>query len=90
MVNFELLSKTLSWLLRHAAKDEGIKLNSEGFANLDSVLKHKSFSKWTVKDVQILIDKHDKVGRFTIITDAVTGKLQIRANNFHSIDVSFW
>lgn len=75
-------------MLRHAAKEEGITLNSEGFANLDAVLKHKSFIKWTVKDVETLIEKHDRK-RFTMDTDDVTGKLRIKANDFHSMDVGF-
>ena len=37
------VSKALSKLLRHAAKDEGITLDAEGFARLDQVVSSLSY-----------------------------------------------
>lgn len=34
------ISKALSKLLRHAAEDVGLKLDSEGYAHLDEVVSH--------------------------------------------------
>jgi 2'-phosphotransferase len=39
-----LISKALSKLLRHAAEEEGLKLDSEGFARLDLVVSLPNIS----------------------------------------------
>ncbi|RZC33063.1 uncharacterized protein BDFB_002436 [Asbolus verrucosus] len=81
--NEVLLSKTLSWLLRHAAHKEGLTVSSEGFVPVSEVINHRSLrGKCSDVDIQKIVDINDKK-RFTLRSNR--GILEIRANQGHSI-----
>ncbi|XP_013776797.1 tRNA 2'-phosphotransferase 1-like [Limulus polyphemus] len=80
------LSKSLSWLLRHGAEKEGLKLEYGGFASVDKLLSFPQFSSITVEDVKRVVEYNDKK-RFALRYHPETGELQIRANQGHSVKV---
>jgi 2'-phosphotransferase len=90
------LSKALSWLLRHGAEKEGVRLTPDGFANLKDVLGHRTFAgKCTVADVKRIV-ANDSKGRYTLRRVGDCGGssdeddaqvLEIKANQGHSIQV---
>ncbi|PQE16074.1 hypothetical protein CJF32_00004966 [Rutstroemia sp. NJR-2017a WRK4] len=57
-----LISKALSKLLRHAAEEEGLKLDSEGFARLDLVLQWPRLKslKPTFEDIRTAVNDNAK------------------------------
>ncbi len=80
------LSKSLSWLLRHAVVKEGLQLQSDGYVFVDDVLKHPTFAnKYTTDDVRQCVESNEKK-RFGLKIDEVTGKEMIRAHQGHSIE----
>jgi 2'-phosphotransferase len=79
------LSKSLSWLLRHGAVQNGIKVSPDGYVLLDDVLKMKQFSKNTLDEVQFVVDNNEKK-RFDLKQD--NSQYYIRANQGHSIEVA--
>ena len=90
------LSKALSWLLRHGAKNEGIRLTSDGFADLKEILKHRSFAgRFTVADVERVV-ANDAKQRYTLRRCGGEGSvdvedphlLEIKANQGHSVQVN--
>jgi 2'-phosphotransferase len=82
------LSKWLSWLLRHGAIKEGLNIDTDGFVDVTDIEQHRGFcGKFTVTDIQRVVAANDKQ-RFFLRTHPVSGKLQIKANQGHSIDVS--
>ena len=81
-----MLSKRLSWLLRHGAIKEHLNMTPDGFVAVSEVLSHQSFrGKLTVDSLRRLVENNDKK-RFTLSTSA-DGALLIRANQGHSIQV---
>lgn len=38
------VSKALSWILRHGAEKEGLKLDGEGFANVEELVSYLSYA----------------------------------------------
>jgi 2'-phosphotransferase len=58
------LSKALSWLLRHGAEKEGVKVNADGYAKMEDVLNYMREQKGfnTLKEHHILhiVDTNDK------------------------------
>ncbi|TVY38069.1 tRNA 2'-phosphotransferase [Lachnellula subtilissima] len=56
------ISKALSKLLRHAAADAGLKLDSEGFGRLDQVMKWPRLAslKVTFADIQDVVSDNEK------------------------------
>lgn len=81
------LSKLLSWLLRHAAISEGLNLSSEGFIPVSEILRHEKFRvKYTEEDIKRVVALNDKQRFFLRYNNGV---LEIRANQGHSIPVSF-
>ena len=53
---------------------------------MDSILQKPQFSKFTAEDIQSVAASNDKQ-RFHLETDADTGRLKIRANQGHSLEV---
>lgn len=53
---------------------------------MDSILQKPQFSKFTAEDIQSVVASSDKQ-RFHLETDADTGRLKIRANQGHSLEV---
>ncbi|XP_059176464.1 tRNA 2'-phosphotransferase 1-like [Physella acuta] len=80
------LSKSLSYLLRHGAEKKGFKLLPGGFLYVDDILNSQDFQSVTVADIEQVVENNDKK-RFTLESDADTGRLKIRANQGHSIQV---
>ncbi|XP_072102161.1 tRNA 2'-phosphotransferase 1-like isoform X4 [Mobula birostris] len=80
------LSKALSYALRHGATQLGLELQKDGFLPVDAILRHPQFRRYTVQDVQRVVDTNDK-RRFTLHTDPATGSLKIRANQGHTLQV---
>nr|XP_039272771.1 tRNA 2'-phosphotransferase 1-like [Styela clava] len=78
------LSRALATLLRHG-KPSNIPIDSHGFADIDRIVSHPSFSKFnaSVKEIQNIVTSNDKK-RFEIEQDS-GGRYQIRAVQGHSI-----
>ncbi|XP_035695146.1 tRNA 2'-phosphotransferase 1-like isoform X1 [Branchiostoma floridae] len=80
------LSKSLSYLLRHGAAKMGFQLDPGGFLYVDEVLKHPQFKRYTADDVRQVVADNDKK-RFALQEEEGTGRLQIRANQGHTLEV---
>jgi 2'-phosphotransferase len=75
-------------LLRHGAVKEGLNIDTGGFVDVADIEQHRGFrGKVTVSDIQRVVAENNKQ-RFTLRTHPVSGKLQIKANQGHSINVS--
>lgn len=79
------LSKKLSFILRHGAERQGFKLLPGGFLYVQDILRHEDFTSFSEEDVKRVVDNSDKK-RFHIEKDG-DGKIKIRANQGHSLDV---
>jgi RNA:NAD 2'-phosphotransferase (TPT1/KptA family) len=77
------ISKTLSWILRHSAKELGLEMSSDGFVALTQVLKTEGMKLLGVKllDIQFVVRDCEKQ-RFAL--RRVDNKWEIRANQGHS------
>jgi 2'-phosphotransferase len=97
------VSKKLSWLLRHGAESEGLKLDGQGFINLQDVLTNRNLRslKVTLDEVQQIVKENDKQ-RFTLLPitasdasdldqtplpSADPAEYKIRANQGHSLKI---
>ncbi|XP_019642437.1 PREDICTED: tRNA 2'-phosphotransferase 1-like [Branchiostoma belcheri] len=80
------LSKSLSYLLRHGAAKMGFELDPGGFLYVDEILRHPQFKRYTVDDVHQVVKDNDKK-RFALQEEEETGRLQIRANQGHTLEV---
>ncbi|XP_029470614.1 tRNA 2'-phosphotransferase 1 isoform X2 [Rhinatrema bivittatum] len=80
------LSKALSYALRHGAATLGLQMGTDGFLYLDELLHHPQFRSYTQKDVLHVVETNSKQ-RFTLQPHPIDGRLQIRANQGHSIQV---
>lgn len=82
------LSKALSWILRHGAINEGLNMSVTGYVNIEDILNHKNFKKYTLSDIKRVVSENNKQ-RFSLREDVESGgTLQIRANQGHSLYVS--
>ncbi|KAK9760483.1 tRNA 2'-phosphotransferase [Basidiobolus ranarum] len=79
------LSKSLSFVLRHGAEKVGLNLREDGYASLEDLLKLPNFQKYSLQDVQRVVDNNDKK-RYTLIKDD-KDKWWIRANQGHSLKI---
>ena len=77
------LSKSLSWLLRHNAVNEGFTLLEGGYLPVPDILRHKRFTGWTEADVRRVVETCEKQ-RFGL-AESDAGQLLIRANQGHSM-----
>ncbi|CAG2210191.1 TPT1 [Mytilus edulis] len=81
------LSKALSFILRHDAERQGYKMMPGGFLYVDEILKRQSnLRDYNHEDVKRIVETNGKK-RFYMEPDKETGKMKIRANQGHSIDV---
>eukprot|EP01080_Neovahlkampfia_damariscottae_P003220 gene3220-5535_t len=76
-------SKAISFLLRHGAIKEGLKIRKDGYVLIDDLLSMKKFQNLKFEDIQELVQDNDKQ-RFKIIKE--DGKMYIRANQGHSME----
>lgn len=62
------VSKKISWLLRHGAEKEGLKLDAKGFVNVSEVLNNRNLKslKVTFEELKEIVRENDKQ-RFTLI-----------------------
>ncbi|ANZ75552.1 BA75_02982T0 [Komagataella pastoris] len=79
-----VISKALSWLLRHGAQSENLTIDKDGFVPLEEVLAHRRIkgTRASFEDVQRIVDTNDKK-RFTL--QKRDGRWFICANQGHSI-----
>ncbi|XP_053735818.1 tRNA 2'-phosphotransferase 1 isoform X1 [Synchiropus splendidus] len=80
------LSKSLSYVLRHGASQMGLHLSTDGFLYVDDLLAHPQFHSYSLEDVQRVVDTNDKQ-RFKLRPHTQDGRLQIRANQGHTVQV---
>ena len=80
------VSRTLSYLLRHAAKKEGISIREDGYCKVSELLRHRSLKRYDV-DIHFIkkIVEANSKQRFSLRHES--GMYWIRANQGHSIDV---
>ena len=55
-----ILSKKLSYLLRHGAVKEGLEIGSDGYVKLESILNRHDFKGVTIKDIEGIVENNDK------------------------------
>lgn len=81
------LSKSLSYVLRHGASKMGLQMNSDGFVFVEELLAHQQFRSFFLEDVERVVATNDKQ-RFKLCNHPEDGRLQIRANQGHSVQVT--
>lgn len=79
------ISKTMSYLLRHGAKENNLSIDSRGFVLLNDLLSNRELSKLKVNKevVYEIVNTNDKK-RFEILNE--NGKEYIRAVQGHTIE----
>uniref|UniRef100_A0A8C4QVR7 2'-phosphotransferase n=1 Tax=Eptatretus burgeri TaxID=7764 RepID=A0A8C4QVR7_EPTBU len=80
------LSKALSYVLRHGARKMGLHIQEDGFVDVQDILNHPQFRRYTETDVAHVVQMNDKQ-RFEMCSSPSTGCLQIRANQGHSLEL---
>lgn len=85
----ELLSRSLTWVLRHQANALGLTISSGGYVSVaDILICHKRFRGYQEEDVRRVVENCAK-RRFKLTTmaggDGTDGALFIRANQGHTI-----
>jgi len=80
------LSKSLSYVLRHGAQKEKLPLRSDGYALITDVLQLRGFRKYryTFEEIMSVVENNEKK-RYAVT--GIDGKLHIRANQGHTIEV---
>jgi len=74
------ISKYLSYILRHKPQSIGLKLDANGWANIDELIAKTTQMELSRQDIEIVVENNSKQ-RFAIDGD------KIRANQGHSIEV---
>lgn len=64
----------------------GLDISSDGFIYVEDVLAHPQFCSYSLEDIQRVVSTNDKQ-RFKLCSHPVDGRLQIRANQGHSVQV---
>lgn len=79
------LSKSMSWILRHGANEEKMPIDTNGWIDVDVILKHHRFvsKKYTLDEIKSVVAS-DRKQRYTLDT-LPNGRLRIKANQGHSI-----
>ncbi|KAM3867134.1 tRNA 2'-phosphotransferase 1 [Diretmus argenteus] len=80
------LSKALSYALRHGANQMGLHMSADGFLFVEDLLAHPQFRSYSSEDVERVVATNDKQ-RFKLRPHPDDGRLQIRANQGHSVQV---
>ncbi|CAN9515062.1 unnamed protein product [Ophioblennius macclurei] len=80
------LSKSMSYALRHGASQMGLPMGADGFLFVEELLAHPQFRSYSVEDVERVVATNDKQ-RFKLRSHPGDGRLQIRANQGHSVQV---
>ncbi|MCJ1299562.1 hypothetical protein MMC08_002354 [Hypocenomyce scalaris] len=90
-----IVSKAMSYVLRHAAEREGLRLDENGYANVADLLAWQKFKslKVTFPEIQQVVAENDKQ-RFSLLPSpskenpTSPADYLIRANQGHSLPVS--
>ncbi|XP_038142526.1 tRNA 2'-phosphotransferase 1 isoform X2 [Cyprinodon tularosa] len=80
------LSKSMSYVLRHGAAKMGLQLATDGFLYVEDLLSHPQFHMYTSDDIERVVATNEKQ-RFKLRSHPDDGRLQIRANQGHSVQV---
>ncbi|KAJ6559168.1 KptA family-domain-containing protein [Mycena vulgaris] len=82
------VSKTLSWILRHGAKSEGLVMRPDGFVRVTDLLANPKLKTLDLEALQGIV-KADAKQRYDLIleegTDSEAGIWWMKANQGHSI-----
>ncbi|CAM5166062.1 unnamed protein product [Natator depressus] len=78
------LSKALSYVLRHGAAQLGLEMGADGFLDVAALLSLPRFGGVSVADVRHVVETNEKC-RFALRPHPSDGRLQIRANQGHSL-----
>ncbi|KAJ7761495.1 KptA family-domain-containing protein [Mycena maculata] len=82
------VSKTLSWILRHGAKSEGLAMRGDGYVKATDLLANPKLKALDLEALQAIV-KADTKQRYDLIfeegTGSVTGAWWMKANQGHSI-----
>ncbi|XP_077387265.1 tRNA 2'-phosphotransferase 1 isoform X2 [Festucalex cinctus] len=81
------LSKSMSYALRHGANQMGLHLSSDGYLFVEDVLAHPQFRSYKLEDIETMVATNDKQ-RFKLRPHPQDGRLQIRANQGHTMQVT--
>ncbi|CAB4059683.1 TRPT1 [Lepeophtheirus salmonis] len=79
------ISKTLTWLLRHHAQEEGLFMDGKGNVRVSDILQNSKFKEVSVKEIEEIVNTDVKQRYSLTEKDNV---LWIRANQGHSIQLS--
>uniref|UniRef100_UPI00398F20EC tRNA 2'-phosphotransferase 1 isoform X1 n=1 Tax=Pristiophorus japonicus TaxID=55135 RepID=UPI00398F20EC len=80
------LSKALSYILRHGAAELGFAMGKDGFLGVDEILQHPRYRGYAERDILRVVETNSK-HRFTLRSHPDTGRLEVRANQGHSLQV---
>ncbi|KAL0955170.1 hypothetical protein HGRIS_004078 [Hohenbuehelia grisea] len=80
------LSKTLSWILRHEAKSEGLVMRPDGYVKVDDLLSNARLQDLDLEKLKSMVEKDAKT-RFNLTCETVDGTSTwlIRANQGHTL-----
>ncbi|MEQ2306394.1 tRNA 2'-phosphotransferase 1 [Ameca splendens] len=78
------LSKSMSFVLRHGSTQMGLQMATDGFLFVEDLLAHPQFHLYTLEDIERVVATNDKQ-RFKLRSHPEDGRLQIRANQGHSV-----
>ncbi|XP_030594692.1 tRNA 2'-phosphotransferase 1 [Archocentrus centrarchus] len=81
------LSKSMSYALRHGASQMGLQMGTDGFLFVEDLLAHPQFRSYSLEDIERVVATNDKQ-RFKLRSHPADGRLQIRANQGHSVQVA--
>lgn len=77
----------MSYALRHGASQMGLQMSTDGFLFVEDLLAHLQFRSYSLEDIERVVATNDKQ-RFKLRSHPEDGRLQIRANQGHSVQVA--
>ncbi|XP_078145221.1 tRNA 2'-phosphotransferase 1 isoform X2 [Centroberyx gerrardi] len=77
----------MSYALRHGANQMALQMSADGFLFVEDLLAHPQFRSYSLEDVERVVATNDK-RRFKLRPHPEDGRLQIRANQGHSVQVT--
>ncbi|XP_031718414.1 tRNA 2'-phosphotransferase 1 isoform X1 [Anarrhichthys ocellatus] len=81
------LSKAMSYALRHGANQMGLQMGTDGLMFVEELLAHPQFRSYSLEDVERVVATNEKQ-RFKLCPHLEDGRLQIRASQGHSLQVT--
>ncbi|CAB1451073.1 unnamed protein product [Pleuronectes platessa] len=80
------LSKSMTYALRHGASQMGLQMRADGFLFVEELLAHPQFRSYSLEDIERVVVTDDKQ-RFKLRSHPEDGRMEIRANQGHSVQV---